>query len=131
MTNATFTFCPDAAAAAAALVADSTQFTVSNAAFSGICNMSTASTTNLGQLGIINNFGPCHYLKVGHQAQTSFGLVAARGQRICTCIVQGVCVCVARCSDASIASYSGFSLSKPNLHMLPRCRNVLGQTAVL
>jgi hypothetical protein len=86
MTIATFNFCPDAAAAAAALLpAVSTQFTISNAVFSGICNASTVGTTYMGQLGVINDFGPCHLFKVGHQTNSCCRGLLHKGDAVCAC----------------------------------------------
>lgn len=48
--------CADASVAVQALVGNSSSITISNAAFTGVCSGDNS------QLGIITNFGPCHYL---------------------------------------------------------------------
>jgi hypothetical protein len=82
-TTATFSFCPNATAAAAALVGDPTQFTISNAVLRGVCDTATASTTYLGQLGVISDIGPCHYLKVGQQTLIVVALARSAAETVC------------------------------------------------
>jgi hypothetical protein len=53
------TYCPSAAAAAAALAGDSPFITVGNATWAGACNMATWN--NIG-LAIVYKFGSCHAL---------------------------------------------------------------------